>query len=75
MNVSAIATTSLAAAVLLQSVAPAAGMIHNLNIYKDSRPVFQIESFAFREGGVMNLTASHFSVSVGTCLGWRGASK
>eukprot|EP00903_Cladosiphon_okamuranus_P015463 g14278.t2 len=37
-------------------------MIHNLSVQKDARRVFQIESFGFRERGVMNLNVSSFSV-------------
>lgn len=40
------------------------GMIHSLSISKDTRRMFQIESFGFREGGFMNLTVSEFSVSL-----------
>lgn len=54
---------SMLSAALLQAVG-VAGMIHNLNIHKDARPMFQIESFGFRERGFMNLTVSHFSVSL-----------
>lgn len=39
-------------------------MIHSLSISKDTRRMFQIESFGFREGGFMNLTVSEFSVSL-----------
>lgn len=54
---------SMLSAASLQAVG-VGGMIHNLNIQKDARPVFQIESFGFRERGFMNLTVSHFSVSL-----------
>ena len=46
----------------LACLAPVRGMIHNLSISKDTRRVFQIESFGFREHGFMNLTVSGFSV-------------
>ncbi|CAM9624390.1 unnamed protein product [Ascophyllum nodosum] len=38
------------------------GMIHSLVISKDTRRMFQIESFGFREGGYMNLTVSDFTI-------------
>jgi hypothetical protein len=38
------------------------GLIHRLVIKDDTRHLFQIESFGFLSGGVMNLTVTGFQV-------------
>ena len=39
------------------------GLIHHLNIRKDDRHTFKIETFGFVNGGVIDLTVTDFSIS------------
>ena len=39
------------------------GLIHNLHVSGDSRPLFKIETFGFEQGGVIDITIKDFKVS------------
>jgi hypothetical protein len=49
-------------AALLSSLCVVDALIHHLHISKDDRDIFKIETFGFVEGGVMDISMSHFSM-------------
>ena len=43
-------------------------MIQNFHYDDETMPIFQLETFGFRPGGVMELNFNHFQIKVCVCV-------